>query len=36
LGVSRRLIADYRKNKPIPRLVALATRYLLERRRAAF
>jgi hypothetical protein len=36
LGVSRRLIADYRKDKPIPRLVALATRYLLERRRAAF
>jgi hypothetical protein len=35
LGVSRRLIADYRKDKPIPKAVALATRYLLERRRAA-
>ncbi len=34
LGVSRRLVADYRKDKPIPKLVALATRYLLERRRA--
>lgn len=33
LGVSRRLIANYRKDKPIPKAVALATRYLLERRR---
>ncbi len=29
LGVARRLIAAYRKDKPIPRHVALATRYLL-------
>ncbi len=36
LGVSRRLVADYRKDKPIPKLVALATRYLLERRKAVF
>ena len=28
LGVSRRLIADYRKDKPIPKHIALATRYL--------
>ncbi len=31
LGLSRSLIAEYRKDKPIPRHVALATRYLLER-----
>lgn len=31
LGLSRSQIAEYRKNKPIPRHVALATRYLLER-----
>jgi len=30
LQVSRRLIADYRKDKPIPRHIALATRYLVE------
>lgn len=30
LEVSRRLIADYRKDKPIPRHIALATRYLVE------
>jgi hypothetical protein len=34
LGLSRRLIADYRKDKPIPKTVALATRYLLDQRRA--
>lgn len=33
LGIARRLIADYRKNKPIPRAVALATRHLVERQR---
>jgi hypothetical protein len=31
LGLSRSLIAEYRKDKPIPRHVALATRYLLGR-----
>lgn len=35
LGVSRRLIADYRKDKPIPKAVALATRYLLDQRKAS-
>lgn len=30
LEVSRRLIADFRKDKPIPRHIALATRYLIE------
>lgn len=34
LGVARRLIADYRKDKPIPKSVALATRYLLQQRTA--
>lgn len=34
LGVARRLIADYRKDKPIPKTVALATRYLLDQRKA--
>jgi hypothetical protein len=34
LGVARRLIADYRKDKPIPKSIALATRYLLEQRKA--
>jgi hypothetical protein len=34
LGIARRLIADYRKNKPIPKHIALATRYLLEQRKA--
>lgn len=32
LGVARRLIADYRKDKPVPKVVALATRYLLSQR----
>ena len=32
LGISRRLVADYRKDKPIPRYVALATRFLLSQR----
>jgi len=31
LGVARRLIAEYRKDRPIPRTVALATRHLVER-----
>lgn len=30
LGIARRLVADYRKDRPIPRTVALATRYLVE------
>jgi hypothetical protein len=30
LEISRRQIADFRKDKPIPRHIALATRYLLE------
>jgi hypothetical protein len=30
LGIARRLVADYRKDRPIPKSVALATRYLLE------
>lgn len=34
LGVARRLIAEYRKDKPIPKHIALATRYLLELRKA--
>lgn len=33
LGVARRLIAEYRKDKPIPRTVSLATRHLVERQR---
>ena len=32
LGISRRLVAAYRKDKIIPRHVALATRYLLKQR----
>ena len=32
LEVSRRLVADYRKDKPIPQHISLATRYLLEHR----
>lgn len=32
LEVSRRLIADYRKDKPIPQHISLATRYLMEHR----
>ena len=31
LEVSRRLVADYRKDKPIPRHIALATQYLVIR-----
>lgn len=31
LQISRRLVADYRKDKPIPRHIALATKYLVER-----
>lgn len=34
LGVARRLIADYRKDKKIPKHIALATRYLLLQRTA--
>ncbi len=30
LEVSRRLVADYRKDRPIPRHISLATRYLVE------
>lgn len=30
LEISRRLVASYRKDKPIPRHIALATRYLLD------
>lgn len=30
LGISRRLVAAYRKDKPIPRHIAFATRYLVE------
>lgn len=30
LQISRRLVADYRKDKPIPRHIAFATRYMLE------
>lgn len=33
LGIARRLIADYRKDKPIPPSIAMATRYLVERHR---
>lgn len=33
LGVARRLIAEYRKDKPIPRTVSLATRHLVERQK---
>lgn len=31
LGISRRLVADYRKNTPVPNHIALAMRYLVER-----
>ncbi|GAC1045900.1 hypothetical protein [Rhizobium sp. No.120] len=30
LDISRRLVADYRKDKPIPRHIAFATRYLVD------
>lgn len=33
LEISRRQVADYRKDKPIPRHIALAVRYLVEHRR---
>jgi Protein of unknown function (DUF2442) len=32
LDISRRLVADYRKDKPIPRHIAFATRYLMDQR----
>jgi hypothetical protein len=35
LDLSRRLIADYRKDKPIPQTVALAVRYLIDQQRKA-
>lgn len=35
LGVARRLIADYRKDKPIPQVIALATRYLVDQQKKA-
>ena len=35
LGVARRLIADYRKDKPIPQVISLATRYLVEQQKKA-
>lgn len=35
LGIARRLVADYRKDRPIPKTVALATLYLLEHQRRA-
>jgi hypothetical protein len=35
LGLSRRLIADYRKDKPIPQTVGLAMRYLIDQQRKA-
>lgn len=35
LEVSRRQIAEFRKDKPIPRHIALATRYLLEHEQKA-
>jgi hypothetical protein len=35
LGLSRRLIADYRRDKPIPETVGLAVRYLIEHQKKA-
>ena len=35
LGLSRRLIASYRKDKPIPDTVGLAIRYLIDKERRA-
>ena len=35
LGLSRRLIASYRKDKPIPETVGLAVRYLVDKERKA-
>jgi hypothetical protein len=33
LGIARRLVAEYRKDKPIPPAIAMATRYLIDRQR---
>lgn len=33
LGLSRRLVASYRKDKPIPETVGLAVRYLVDQRK---
>ena len=33
LGIARRLVADYRRDKPIPPAIAMATRFLVERHR---
>src|SRR5690606_27590377 len=33
LGIARRLVAEYRKDKPMPPAIAMATRYLIERQR---
>jgi hypothetical protein len=35
LGLSRRLIASYRKDKPIPETVGLAVRYLVDKQKQA-
>jgi hypothetical protein len=35
LRIARRLVADYRKDKPIPATVAFAVQYLVEKRRKA-
>lgn len=35
LGIARRLIADYRKDKPIPPYISLATQQLIERHKKA-
>jgi hypothetical protein len=35
LGTARRLIASYRKDKQIPNAIALATRFLVERKKQA-
>ena len=35
LGTARRQIASYRKDKPIPNAIALATRFLVERKKQA-
>lgn len=35
LGIARRLVADYRKDKPIPPYIAMATRYMVERMKKA-
>ncbi|MEQ8594227.1 MAG: hypothetical protein RIC04_11165 [Parvibaculum sp.] len=33
LGIARRLVADYRRDRPIPPAIAMATRFLVERHR---